>query len=88
MVNEKLKEKLAEKNSNLNALRKERIIKKVKGKYPHLDDEVAILRKVVVTLANIVHEQHPDIDLSELEEYNIFVESCKNEVSTTLYDER
>ena len=77
MVNENLKQKLAEKNGNLEEYRNENIRKKIKEKYLHLEDEVAILRKIVVVLARKVQEQHPNINLDEIEEYNWFVENCK-----------
>ena len=79
-MNEFIKRKLAQKNGTLNELRKAEIIKKVKTKYPHLDDEVAILRKMVMILARKIKEQHPDVDLTEFNEYNDFVELCKAEV--------
>ena len=79
-MNESIKRKLAEKNGNAKELRKAEIIKKVKTKYPHLDDEVAILRKIVFVLAQKIKEQHPDVDLTEINKYNEFVESCKVEV--------
>ena len=84
MVNDKIKQKLAVMNGNLTELKKEKIIKNVKSKYPHLDDEVAILRKIVVVLARKVQEQHPNINLDELEEYNLFIESCKTEAKQEL----
>lgn len=76
-MNEFIKRKLAQKNGTMNELRKAEIIKKVKTKYPHLDDEVAILRKMVMVLAEKIKEQHPDVDLTEFNEYNDFVELCK-----------
>ena len=79
-MNEDIRKKLARKNGTLNELRKSEIIKKVKTKYPHLDDEVAILRKAMVILVDKVKQQHPNMDLSELEEYNRYVEVCKEDI--------
>ena len=84
MVNDKLKQKLAVMNGNLTELRKEKIIKNVKNKYPHLDDEVAILRKMLVILIEKVKQQHPDIDLTEFNEYNTYIEYCKEEAKKEL----
>lgn len=84
MINEKLKQKMAEKNGNLTELKKEKIIKKVKKKYPHSDDEIAILRKMLVILIEKVKQQHPDIDLNEFDEYNNYIEYCKEEVKNEL----
>lgn len=79
-MNEAIKRKLAEKNGNAKELRKAEIIKEIKKEYPHLDDEVAILRKTIVVLANIIKEQHPDVDLSQLEDYNSYIEKCKRSI--------
>ena len=78
-MNDDLKLKLAQKNGNTDSITKGKIISKVRRKYPHLDDEVAILRKALFILVEKVKQQHPDMDLSELEEYNLFVEECKIE---------
>ena len=80
---EKVK-KLAELNNATSDLYKQEIIKKIKQEYPHLDDEVAILRKMVVLLAKKVKEQHPDIDLTELLEYDEYVEKSKRITKTEL----
>lgn len=79
-MNEFIKRKLAQKNGNAKELRKAEIIKKVKTKYPHLDDEVAILRKIVFVLAQKIKEQHPDVDLTEIMLYNNYVESIKEKI--------
>lgn len=79
-MNEFIKRKLAEKNGNAKELRKAEIIKEIKKEYPHLDDEVAILRKTIVVLANTIKEQHPDVDLSQLEDYNSYIEKCKRSI--------
>ena len=76
--------KLAELNNVGNELYSQEIIKKVKQQYPRLDDEVAILRKMIVILAEKVKEQHPDIDLTELLEYNEYVEKAKRITKTEL----
>lgn len=80
---EKIK-KLAKLNNVQDDLYKQEIIKKVKTKYKTLDDEIAILRKMIVVLAKKVKEQHPDIDLVELLEYNEFIESSKRITKTEL----
>ena len=76
--------KLAELNNVGKDLYSQEIIKKVKQQYPRLDDEVAILRKMVVLLAKKVKEQHPDIDLTELLEYDDYVEKSKRITKTEL----
>lgn len=76
--------KLAKLNNVQDDLYSQEIIKKVKEKYPRLDDEIAILRKMVVVLASKVKEQHPEIDLTEFEEYNEFVEASKRIAKTEL----
>lgn len=76
--------KLAELNGVVDDLYSQEIIKQVKEKYPRLDDEVAILRKMIVILAEKVKEQHPDIDLTELLEYNEYVEKAKRITKTEL----
>lgn len=80
---EKIK-KLAKLNNVQDDLYKQEIIKKVKTKYKTLDDEIAILRKMIVVLAKKVKEQHPDIDLVELLEYDEFIESSKRITKTEL----
>ena len=80
----KIEIKLAKKNGTLKQVRKEKIIKEVKTQYPKADDEIAILRKFLFTLAQKVKEQHPDMDLTELEEYNAFVESAKTAIDEEL----
>lgn len=76
--------KLAKLNNATNDLYSQKIIKQVKQKYPRIDDEIAILRKMIVVLAKKVKEQHPDIDLTEFEEYNEFVEVSKRIAKTEL----
>ena len=76
--------KLAKLNNATNDLYSQEIIKQVKQKYPRIDDEIAILRKMVVVLASKVKEQHPEIDLTEFEEYNEFVEASKRIAKTEL----
>ena len=76
--------KLATLNGQQQNLRKQKIIKGVREQYPNLEDEVAILRKMVYILANKVKEQHPDIDLSELLNYHTFVEEVKTDVTTEM----
>lgn len=76
--------KLAKLNNATNDLYSQEIIKKVKAKYPRLEDEIAILRKMIIVLAKKVKEQHPDIDLTEFEEYNEFVEASKRITKTEL----
>ena len=76
--------KLAELNNVGKDLYSQEIIKKVKQQYPRLDDEVAILRKMIVILAKKVKEQHPDIDLTELLEYDEYVEKSKRITKTEL----
>ena len=79
MINEKEK-RLALLNGEKDALYKQNIIKGIRLNYHSVDDELAILRKIVVILAQKVKEQHPDIDFSELIDYNMYVENIKNEV--------
>lgn len=76
--------KLAKLNNAIDDLYKQEIIKKVREKYSSIDDEVAILRKMLVSLIEKVQEQHPDLDLTELLEYNNFVETSKRITKTEL----
>ena len=76
--------KLAKLNNATNDLYSQEIVKKVKEKYPRIDDEIAILRKMVVALAEKVKEQHPEIDLTEILEYNEYVEKSKRIAKTEL----
>lgn len=76
--------KIAQLNGQSENLRKQKIIKGVREQYPNLEDEVAILRKMVYILAQKVKEQHPDIDLSELMSYNDYVESIKTDVTNEM----
>lgn len=80
MINKETKRKLASRNGNAKELRKAEIIEQIKKEYPHLDDEVAILRKIVYVLAKKIKEQHPDVDLSEIEEYNNNIENIKERI--------
>ena len=78
--------KLAQLNGQSENLRKQKIIKGVKQRFDH-NDEIAILRKTIIILANIIKEQHPHVDLSEVFDYNTFVESQKIQVNKEeLYD--
>lgn len=76
MINEKEK-RLALLNGEQDALYKQNIIKEIREKYD-TNDELAILRKMVFVLANSIKKQHPNIDLTELNSYNEYVESIKN----------
>lgn len=76
--------KLAQLNNATGDLYAQKVVKKVKEKYPRPDDEIAILRKMVVALAEKVKEQHPDIDLTEILEYNEYVEKAKRIAKTEL----
>ena len=79
MINEKEK-RLALLNGESDSFYKQNIIKGIRLNYPSVDDELAILRKMIVILAEKVKEQHSDIDISELLEYNMYVENIKEEV--------
>lgn len=76
--------KLAKLNGATNDLYKQQIIKRVREKYTTVDDEIAILRKMVVELAKKVKEQHPDIDLKDILDYDDHVESSKRIAKTEL----
>lgn len=76
--------KLAKLNGATNDLYKQQIIKRVREKYTTIDDEIAVIRKMVVELAKKVKEQHPDIDLKEILEYDDHVESSKRIAKTEL----
>ena len=70
-----------DKLSRMNGLEKERYEDKVRGAvrnemFP--EDEIAILRKAVAKLFEIVATLHPgEINNAEFEEYNALVESIK-----------
>lgn len=57
--------------------------KQIQEKYKY-GEENAILRKMLVILANKMKEQHPNLDLTEFEEYNAFVEECKAKIKKEL----
>ena len=80
----KIEIKLAKKNGHYDELRTLKIVKKVKTKYEGFNDEIAILRKMMYQLILKVKEQHPDLDLSEFNEYYSFVEECKKETDKEL----
>ena len=83
MINEKEK-RLALLNGEKDALYKQNIIKGIRLNYSSVDDELAILRKMVVILAEKVKEQHPDIELNELLNYNNYVETVKKNVKENI----
>lgn len=71
--------KLATLNGQQQNLRKQKIIKGVRTKYPNLEDEVAILRK---TIANILTKLNAiGIECDEFKEYNFNVEDIKIKIT-------
>lgn len=71
--------KLAQLNGQSENLRKQKIIKGVRTKYPNLEDEVAILRK---TIANILTKLNAiGIECDEFKEYNFNVEDIKIKIT-------
>lgn len=83
MINEKEK-RLALLNGEQETLYKQNIVKGIRLNYPSPDDELAILRKMVVALAIKFKEQHPDIELNELLNYNNYVETVKKNVKENI----
>ena len=76
----KIKNALASANG-LNELRRIELIREgVRKKYPNPSDEIAILRKAVAVLFEVVAKLHPEIDSSEFAEYNAIVEQIKVDV--------
>lgn len=52
----------------------------VKEKYPHSEDEIAILRKAVAYLFELISSLHSgEINNAEFAEYNAIVEQIKSE---------
>lgn len=71
--------KLAQLNGQSENLRKQKIIKGVRTRYPNLEDEVAILRK---TIANILTKLNAiGIECDEFKEYNFNVEDIKIKIT-------
>lgn len=57
----------------------------VRKKYPYPEDEIAILRKAVAYLFELISKLHEgEIDNSEFAEYNSFVEQLKAEAKEVL----
>lgn len=76
-MTESMKNKLAK----ANGLSQERYEDKVKEdvrKEMSADEELAILRKAVARLFDIVATLHPEVDNAEFEEYNALVEQIKH----------
>ena len=74
--------KLAQLNGQSENLRKQKIIKGVRVKYPNLEDEVAILRK---TIAKILEKLSAiGIECDEFKEYNFNIEDTKIKITKDL----
>ena len=57
----------------------------VKKKYPHPEEEIAILRKAVAYLFELISKLHEgEIDNAEFAKYNAIVEQIKAEAKGTL----
>ena len=87
MVTEKTKNALAKANGFEAERRIEIIREKVRKKYPTVSDEVAILRKAVAYLFDLIATLHEgELDNAEFAEYNALVEAvkidAKNELSS------
>ena len=79
--------KLVELNKQEKTIEKQEIVREIKKNFD-TNDEIAILRKMVVVLANKVKEQHPEIDLSELLEYDNYVNGCKEKAKHNINIEK
>lgn len=85
MISDKLKNSIAQKNG----LTKERFVESVRSDIRNelklsTDDEIAILRKAVALLFDIVSTLHPEVNNAEFAEYNALVEEIKSSAKKTL----
>lgn len=85
MIPDNIKNALAKANGLTEERKTELIRERVQKKYPHPYDEVAILRKAVAVLFEVVAKLHPaQINNAEFAEYNAIVEQIKTEVKNTI----
>ena len=83
-MNEKIKLDLVRKNDKLNALYTERVRKAVDKEFK-LADEVAILRKSMAYLFELISHLHEgEIDNEEFAKYHLEIEKIKSEIKTDL----
>lgn len=84
-IPDNIKNALAKANG-LNEQRKIEIIREnVRKKYGVVDDEVAILRKAVAYLFELIATLHEgELDNTEFAEYNALVEQIKEYATTTM----
>ena len=75
-MTEAMKNKLAKANG-LSQERYEDLVKEDVRKEMSADEELAILRKAVARLFDIVATLHPEIDNAEFAEYNALIEAIK-----------
>lgn len=77
--------KLSEKCGYTNDLYHDKVKKRVGKKYKHPVEEIAILRKAVAYLFELIGELHSgEINNTEFAEYNAIVEQIKAEVKSEL----
>ena len=82
MINKNIEYNLAKKNNIQNHIKDQDIIAKIREKYARPDDEIAIIRKMLVAVVLKMKQLHPELDLTELLDYNAYVENCKNEINS------
>ena len=81
-MNDKIKNALAKKNNCTEARYKESVRKNVADTFDKAD-ELAILRKAVAMLFDVVSTFHP-VDNAEFKDYNAKIEAIKSEVKESL----
>lgn len=78
MISEKMKQALSSANNLQKDYEVQRIREGVRKAIPHADDEIAILRKAVAHLFELIATLHEgELDNAEFAEYNAFVEAIK-----------
>lgn len=85
MITEKEKDRRAKLCGFSEERYEDKVKEGVKNKYPHPDEEIAILRKAVAYLFELISKLHEgEIDNAEFAEYNAKVEEIKAEAKGTL----
>lgn len=85
MVSEKLKNAIAKANG-LDESRKVEIIRtNIRKEFPHSDDEIALLRKAIAYLFELISNLHEgELNNKEFAEYNALVEQIKIDAKESL----
>ena len=85
MVSEKMKNALAVANGFDEDRKTELIRERVRKQFPHPDDEIAMLRKAVTYLFDLIATLHEgELDNAEFAEYHALVEQIKADVKNEI----